>query len=132
MTGVPGSGQRISRRVPSCGQGQEGDVTYCVTYIGCSSYTESLTDGCWSPTRPSVFFVARQDGYLDSWDVLYQQKAPLLSTKVSDEAVNRIKVQAQGLLLAVGCNDGNTSLMQLSESLSSCHRSSNLLLTCLV
>ena len=28
----------------------------------CSSYTENLTDGCWSPTRPSVFFTARQDG----------------------------------------------------------------------
>ena len=27
-----------------------------------SSYTENLTDGCWSPTRPSVFFTARHDG----------------------------------------------------------------------
>ena len=25
-----------------------------------SSYTERLTDGCWSPSRPSVFFVTRQ------------------------------------------------------------------------
>ena len=25
-----------------------------------SSYTENLRDGCWSPTRPSVFFTARQ------------------------------------------------------------------------
>ena len=24
-----------------------------------SSYTENLTDGCWSPTRPSVFFTTR-------------------------------------------------------------------------
>lgn len=36
-----------------------------------SSYTERLTDGCWSPSRPSVFFVTRQyfitilDPYLD-------------------------------------------------------------------
>ena len=28
-----------------------------------SSYTENLTDGCWSPTRPSVFFTARQVCY---------------------------------------------------------------------
>ena len=47
-----------------------------------SSYTENLTDGCWSPTRPSVFFTARQDGVLDAWDILYQQKAPILSIKV--------------------------------------------------
>ena len=47
-----------------------------------SSYTENLTDGCWSPTRPSVFFTARQDGVLDAWDILYQQKSPILSIKV--------------------------------------------------
>ena len=47
-----------------------------------SSYTENLTDGCWSPTRPSVFFTARQDGVLDAWDILYQQKSPILSVKV--------------------------------------------------
>ena len=47
-----------------------------------SSYTENLTDGCWSPTRPSVFFTTRMDGCLDCWDILYQQRAPLLSVKV--------------------------------------------------
>ena len=47
-----------------------------------SSYTENLTDGCWSPTRPSVFFTTRRDGCLDCWDILYQQRAPLLSVKV--------------------------------------------------
>ncbi len=47
-----------------------------------SSYTENLTDGCWSPTRPSVFFTTRMDGCLDCWDILYQQRAPLLSIKV--------------------------------------------------
>ena len=46
-----------------------------------SSYTENLTDGCWSPTRPSVFFTARQDGVLDAWDILYQQSKPVLSFK---------------------------------------------------
>ena len=38
--------------------------------------------GCWSPTRPSVFFTTRRDGRLDCWDILYQQRAPLLSVKV--------------------------------------------------
>ena len=81
-----------------------------------SSYTENLTDGCWSPTRPSVFFIARQDGVitffgqflpwtsshisllgchqtifvnqvLDAWDILYQQKAPVLSMKVGIQTI---------------------------------------------
>ena len=87
-----------------------------------SSYTENLTDGCWSPTRPSVFFTARQDGVLDAWDILYQQKAPILSTKVADEALNCIAVHEQGCLVAVGCNNGNTSLLELSDSLSISHK----------
>jgi len=87
-----------------------------------SSYTENLTDGCWSPTRPSVFFTARQDGVLDAWDILYQQKAPILSTKVADDALNCIKLHEQGCLVAVGCNNGNTSLLELSDSLSISHK----------
>ena len=55
-------------------------TTYCVNHF--SSYTENLTDGCWSPTRPSVFFTTRMDGCLDAWDILYHQRAPLLSLKV--------------------------------------------------
>ena len=94
----------------------------------------SLTDGCWSPTPPSVFFITRQDGYLDTWDVLYQHKAHIVSTKVSDEAINCIKVhhdsnlhplnqvKSHCFLFAVGCNDGNTTLMEFSDSLNTCNR----------
>ena len=45
-------------------------------------YTERLTGGCWSPTRPSLLLLARQDGRLDLWDILYQQARPTLSCKV--------------------------------------------------
>ena len=87
-----------------------------------SSYTENLTDGCWSPTRPSVFFTTRMDGCLDCWDILYQQKAPLLSIKVSDEALHCLRVHESGLLVATGCDAGNVALMQLTPGLASSHR----------
>ena len=32
-----------------------------------------LTDGCWSPTRPGLFFLTRSDGFLDVWDFFYRQ-----------------------------------------------------------
>lgn len=32
-----------------------------------------LTDGCWSPTRPGLFFLTRIDGFLDVWDFYYKQ-----------------------------------------------------------
>jgi hypothetical protein len=34
------------------------------------------------------------DGCLDAWDILYQQRAPLLSIKVSDDALHTLKVTA--------------------------------------
>ena len=87
-----------------------------------SSYTENLTDGCWSPTRPSVFFTTRMDGCLDAWDILYQQRAPLLSIKVSDDPLHTLKVHEGGCLVATGCEGGNVALLELAEGLASAHR----------
>lgn len=43
-----------------------------------------LTDGCWSPTRPAVFYTTRMDGTLDIWDFLFKQNDPTLSIQVGD------------------------------------------------
>ena len=47
-----------------------------------SSHPALLTDGCWSPTKLSVFLTTRMDGVLDVWDILQQQREPCLSIKV--------------------------------------------------
>ena len=39
----------------------------------------------------SVFFITREDGYMDAWDILYQQRSPILSFKISDTPLNAIK-----------------------------------------
>ena len=41
-----------------------------------------LTDGCWSPARPAVFFTSRMDGCLDVWDYMFKQNDPTLSLQV--------------------------------------------------
>lgn len=46
-------------------------------------YSEYLTDGCWSPTRPSVLFVAKTDGTFDVWDLMFRQKSAEYSVKVT-------------------------------------------------
>uniref|UniRef100_A0A0E9RS69 Uncharacterized protein n=1 Tax=Anguilla anguilla TaxID=7936 RepID=A0A0E9RS69_ANGAN len=46
-----------------------------------------LTDGCWSPVRPSVFFTVKMDGTLDVWDFLFKQNDPTLSLKVGGVCV---------------------------------------------
>uniref|UniRef100_A0A7M5US50 Dynein intermediate chain 3, ciliary n=1 Tax=Clytia hemisphaerica TaxID=252671 RepID=A0A7M5US50_9CNID len=76
-----------------------------------------LTDGCWSPVRPGVFYSSRMDGVLDVWDYLFKQNEPTLSIQVCDEPLNSIKVQDQGRLVACGSHQGTTTLIELSDSL---------------
>lgn len=49
-------------------------------------HTAYLTDGCWSPTRPAVFYTTRMDGTLDIWDFLFKQNDPTLSIQVRGNA----------------------------------------------
>jgi hypothetical protein len=41
--------------------------------------------GCWSNTRPGVFFTARQDGVLDVWDLHFKHQAPTLQVRCNAE-----------------------------------------------
>jgi dynein intermediate chain 2 len=77
-----------------------------------------LTDGCWSPTRPGVFFTTKMDGTLDIWDYLHKQNDPSLSIQVSDAGLHTLRVQEQGQLVVTGATDGLVTLMTLSDGLS--------------
>ena len=58
-----------------------------------SRYHNSLLmDGCWSPSRPGLFFVTRKDGWLDIWDYYYRQNEVTLSQKISDYALTSIRI----------------------------------------
>ena len=48
-----------------------------------------LTDGCWSPVRPGVFYTSRMDGALDVWDYLFKQNEPTLSIQVRGSISNK-------------------------------------------
>ena len=67
-------------------------------------------------------FYYRMDGCLDAWDILYHQRAPLLSIKVADEPLHCLKVHEAGCLVATGCDGGNVALLELAEGLASAHR----------
>ncbi|XP_023346915.1 dynein intermediate chain 3, ciliary [Eurytemora carolleeae] len=66
----------------------------------------------------AIMWTSVQDGVLDTWDILYQQRTPILSTKIADDPINCVKIHEQGCLVAIGCNNGSTSIIELSESLS--------------
>lgn len=89
-----------------------------------------LTDGCWSPQRPGVFFVTRKDGWLDIWDYYYRQNEVAFSHKVSESPLTTIKVNNvtgtsqigvthydNGKYVAVGDNEGTITLIELCKTL---------------
>ncbi|XP_056153620.1 dynein axonemal intermediate chain 2 [Lampris incognitus] len=81
-----------------------------------------LTDACWSPVRPSVFFTIKMDGTLDMWDFLFKQNDPTLSLKVCDEALYSLRVQDNGRFLACGSQQGTATLLEISPGLSTLQR----------
>lgn len=96
-----------------------------------TSYHNSfLSDGCWSPTRPGVFFVTRKNGWLDIWDFFYKQNEKALSHKVSNSPLSCLKINNVtgmtqvgsvhpdiGKFCAVGDCDETITLLKLCKSL---------------
>ncbi|XP_061887106.1 dynein axonemal intermediate chain 2 isoform X2 [Entelurus aequoreus] len=78
-----------------------------------------LTDACWSPVRPSVFFTVKTDGVLDIWDVLFKQNDPTLSVKVCDAALYSLRVHDNGRLAACGSQQGTATILEICSGLSS-------------
>lgn len=88
-----------------------------------------LTDGCWSPVRPAVFYTTKMDGSLDIWDLVFKQNDPTLSIQVCDEPLHSIRVQESGHLIATGSKSGTTTLLELSEGLCTLQRNEKSLVT---
>ncbi|XP_041073166.1 dynein intermediate chain 2, axonemal [Carcharodon carcharias] len=80
-------------------------------------HMSNLTDGCWSPVRPSVFFTTKLDGTVDTWDLLFKHSEPTLSIKVCDEPLYSLRIQDNGRLLACGSFLGTTTLLEFSSGL---------------
>jgi len=89
-----------------------------------SSY---LTAGAWSPTRPGVFYVSKENGELDVWDYYFKgQFEPAFTVKISEQhALSDVKLSMKGgsKYVAVGCKDGSVTVLELCKSL---YESSNL------
>lgn len=58
--------------------------------LQCSYMSHVACDGCWSPTRPSVFYIARKDGTIDVWDVLDKTHEPFLSQNITPFCITSI------------------------------------------
>ena len=76
-----------------------------------------LTDGCWSPTRPGVFFTTKMDGTLDIWDYFFKQNDPTFTLQVTDIPLHTLRVEDKGRLIATGDANGSTTLFEICSGL---------------
>jgi dynein intermediate chain 2 len=74
-----------------------------------------LTDGCWSPQRPGLFYLTRMDGFIDIWDFYYRQNEVAYSQKISDNPLTCISIK--GPRAALGDSEGSITLLSLCPSL---------------
>lgn len=88
-----------------------------------------LTDGVWSPTKYSMFYISRMDGVLDAWDLLQQQNESVLSIKVCDEPLLCMRAHEGGRLISGGSQNGATFLIEVSSNMATNQKNDKQLLT---
>ncbi|KAK2157176.1 hypothetical protein LSH36_196g03010 [Paralvinella palmiformis] len=85
----------------------------------CAS-SKRLTAGYWSPSRPAVFYITKQDGSVDIWDLLDRTHEPSMNQSVSPAPITSIypfQVTNKQHLLAVGDNSGTLHILEIPWSL---------------
>ena len=82
------------------------------------NHNSYLTGGCWSRSRPGLFFLTRMDGFLDVWDFYYRQNEVAYSQKISDSVLTAIyNPQHATSMLAIGDADGTAHILSLCPPL---------------
>lgn len=79
-----------------------------------------FSSGFWSPSRPGVFYIAREDGSVDIWDLLEKTHEPSMNQNVSAHPITCIypfQITHRQHLLAVGDNSGTLHVMEIPWSL---------------
>lgn len=86
-------------------------------------------DGCWSPTKSSLFYLSRTDGILEAWDLLQQQSEPILSMKICDDSIKCVKPHESGRMIACGSSKGHVYLVEVSDNMAFCAKNDKAILT---
>ncbi|XP_062049407.1 dynein axonemal intermediate chain 3 [Lepus europaeus] len=84
------------------------------------------TSGHWSLTRPGVFYIGREDGYIDIWDLLEKTHEPALSQNICITMITYIKpwtFSAKQQFIAIADYYGTLHILEIPWTLS--HPSTN-------
>ncbi|KAK3092104.1 hypothetical protein FSP39_025223 [Pinctada imbricata] len=79
-----------------------------------------MSSGHWSPSRPGVFFISKDDGTVDVWDILDKTHEPTLSQSITSAPITQLypfPVSQKQHLLAVGDDAGTLHILEIPWSL---------------
>ncbi|XP_013408046.1 WD repeat-containing protein 63 [Lingula anatina] len=88
--------------------------------LSSSASTKHLTAAHWSPSRAGVFYVTREDGSIEVWDLLDKTHEPSLVQSISSAPITSIypyQISSKQHLLAVGDNLGTLHILEIPWSL---------------
>ncbi|ELK06302.1 WD repeat-containing protein 63 [Pteropus alecto] len=103
---------------------KEGIMTGPLLQSSCAP--RKYTSGHWSLTRPGVFYVGREDGYIDIWDLLEKTHEPAHSQNICITMITYIKpwtFSAKQQFMAVADYYGTLHILEIPWTLS--HPSGN-------
>ncbi|KAA0706513.1 WD repeat-containing protein 63 [Triplophysa tibetana] len=78
------------------------------------------TVGHWSPSRPAVFFIGKEDGSVEVWDLLEKSHEPSLTQNISTASITSVRAKSISLkqhLLAVSDRLGTLHILQIPWTL---------------
>ncbi|XP_006898441.1 PREDICTED: WD repeat-containing protein 63 [Elephantulus edwardii] len=87
---------------------------------------KKYTSGHWSLTRPGVFFIGREDGFIDIWDLLEKTHEPALSQNICVTMITYVKpwtLSAKQQFIAIADYYGTLHILEIPWTLS--HPSTN-------
>ncbi|XP_063056855.1 dynein axonemal intermediate chain 3 isoform X2 [Engraulis encrasicolus] len=88
-----------------------------------SHYSQTrCTRGCWSASRPSVFFIGKEDGCVEIWDLLEKTHEPSQVQTISTARVTSIKpwiISSKQHLLAISDHFGTLHILEIPWTLRS-------------
>ncbi|KAM6168306.1 dynein axonemal intermediate chain 3 [Erethizon dorsatum] len=103
---------------------KEGVTTGPLLQSCCAA--KRYTSGHWSLTRPGVFYIGREDGYVDIWDLLEKTHEPAQSQNICITTITYIKpwiFSAKQQFIAIADYYGTLHILEIPWTLS--HPSAN-------
>ncbi|XP_046822931.1 dynein axonemal intermediate chain 2-like [Vespa crabro] len=72
---------------------------------------------CWNKTRHSLFYIIKENGQLEVYDILENLEKPIIELYLSDVSLTTMAAHENGHLLAIGDKNGNIFLTRSTDSL---------------